>query len=100
MKRHPRSNTLRRAFAAMSLTFAVISLLGCPLGRKDNELGGECHSFNDCPMGTTGLRCANSCADGKCPKSFCTKSCAADGDCVSKVGAMVCKSGECAFAEK
>jgi hypothetical protein len=84
-------------FVIAALTATVV--LGCPLGRKNNELGGECSSANDCPMGTTGLFCASPCSGPKCPdKSFCTKDCKADADCVSKVGAMVCTQGKCAFA--
>lgn len=76
--------------AAGVFAFALVGvvLVGCPLGRKDNELGGACASANDCPMGTTGLRCKDN--------KYCTKTCTSDADCASaKGGAMTCAAGEC-----
>jgi len=81
--------------AAVLLGLVAITLAGCPLGRKNAELGEECASANDCPMGTTGLVCSGVKADGK---KFCTKTCAADADCsAGKGGAMACVAGTCAF---
>ena len=70
------------------LVLALVVLAGCPLGRNNNVLGGDCESLNQCPMGTTGLNCK----DGK----YCTKSCSSDADCAgAKGGEMICTAGEC-----
>ncbi len=86
----------RRGIVGVVLLGVGVALLaGCPLGRKNAELGEECASANDCPMGTTGLVCSGVKADGK---KFCTKTCAADADCGSgKGGPMACVAGSCAF---
>lgn len=78
----------KRGSALVIFALLGFTLLACPLGRKDNELGGECHSANDCPMGTTGLRCKDN--------KYCTKACTSDADCAAaKGGAMTCVSNEC-----
>lgn len=78
---------MKRAAALVAFALAVVVLSGCPLGRKDNELGGPCASANDCPMGTTGLICKDN--------KYCTKKCTSDADCTSKLGPMTCTGGEC-----
>jgi hypothetical protein len=90
-------NKLTRRFSISVLVLSTIAILGCPLGRKNRELGEECSSANDCPMGTTGLMCA----DPSSGKSFCTKACTGDADCAgAKNGTMTCISGKCAFPAK
>jgi len=79
---------MKRRASVLAIVGIALVLAGCPLGRKDNVLGGDCASANDCPMGTTGLFCKD--------KTYCTKSCKADADCAGAKGAaMTCAAGEC-----
>lgn len=46
---------MKRVAVLLALGLVALTVAGCPLGRKSAELGEECASANDCPMGTTGL---------------------------------------------
>ncbi|MBL8606924.1 MAG: hypothetical protein JNL38_06375 [Myxococcales bacterium] len=86
---------MKRVAVLLALGLVALTVAGCPLGRKSAELGEECASANDCPMGTTGLMCSGQGVGGK---KFCTKACTSDADCTpSKVAPMSCVASTCVF---
>ena len=77
----------RHGAPMIAVVAIAASLLGCPLGRGNKQVGEACADNNQC----AGARCSDT-------SKICTKHCATDADCG---GGLVCIGpGESKACEK
>lgn len=74
-----------------TISFVLLAVAGCPLGRKGKVLGESCRTDNDCAAAQCTISHEKASVDGqRGPLGVCTVTCLSDADCASAQVPMTC----------